>query len=75
MLIGAGHYQAGLGALALLATNIICVNLAAVLTFVLQGVRPRTWWEADKARRATRRATIIWASLLAILVALLVLAA
>lgn len=75
MLFGDGHAKAGTGALALLATNIICVNLAGVATFVVQGVRPRTWWEADKARRATRRAFVIWTVLFLLLAALVVLLA
>ena len=73
MLIGAGQVAAGGQALSLLAANIICVNLAAVLTFVWRGVRPRTWWETDKARRATRRAMVIWAVLLVILISLVAL--
>ena len=73
MLLGAGELKAGGGALALLATNIICVNLAGVATFAAQGVRPRTWWEADKAKRATRRAFVIWTALFLVLTALVVL--
>ncbi|MHC4494051.1 MAG: TIGR00341 family protein, partial [Planctomycetota bacterium] len=55
------------GAFLLLFTNVICVNLAAVVTFLLRGVGPRTWWEADKARRATRKAVLLWGALLVIL--------
>lgn len=45
---GAG--RAGL----LLVGNVLCVNLAAVLTFLALGVRPRSWWEVQRARIATR---------------------
>jgi uncharacterized hydrophobic protein (TIGR00341 family) len=55
------------GAFLLLMTNVICINLAAVVTFLLRGVGPRTWWEADKARRATRKAVVLWSALLALL--------
>jgi len=55
------------GALLLLMTNVICVNLAAVVTFLVRGVGPRTWWEADKARRATRKAVLLWGALLVVL--------
>jgi uncharacterized hydrophobic protein (TIGR00341 family) len=55
------------GAFLLLMTNVICVNLAAVVTFLLRGVGPRTWWEADKARRATRKAVLLWGALLLVL--------
>jgi uncharacterized hydrophobic protein (TIGR00341 family) len=55
------------GAFLLLMTNVICVNLAAVVTFLARGVGPRTWWEADKARRATRKAVLLWGALLVVL--------
>jgi len=72
LLAGAGHVrEAGQAAMLLLA-NVICVNLAGTLTFAIVGVRPRTWWEADGARRATRLAVGFWIVLLAGLVLLLV---
>lgn len=73
MLLGAGFFPEAGGALVLLMTNVICVNLAGVLTFLLQGIRPRTWWEADKARRATRLAILVWVVLLVALVGLILL--
>ena len=42
------------------------------MTFLLQGVQPRTWWEVDRARRATRTALTIWILLLIVLAALIV---
>jgi uncharacterized hydrophobic protein (TIGR00341 family) len=59
LMLGAGFYQKGFGALNLALANIICVNLAGVVTFLLQGISPTTWWEKNKARRASRRATVI----------------
>ncbi len=74
LLTGAGEWsEAGMAAL-LLATNVICVNLAGVGTFLWQGVRPRLWWDARRARRMVRVAGAIWAGLLAVLVALIVIA-
>ncbi len=70
LLLASGHWQAASGALMLVATNVICVNLAGVLTFSVQGIRPRTWWEARRARLATRIVAGIWAALLAILIGL-----
>lgn len=75
LMIGAQHWQAALGAAELLLINVICLNLASVLTFVLQGVRPRTWWEASRARRATRVAIAVWLVLLVILGVLILLTA
>ncbi len=68
LMVGAGRFGPAGGALLLLAMNIICVNLAAVATFLCTGVSPRTWWEKDKARRASRRAVIAWSVLLVLLV-------
>ncbi len=45
-----------------------CINLSGVLTFLAQRVRPRTWWEERKARRATRQAIGLWLSILVVLV-------
>jgi uncharacterized hydrophobic protein (TIGR00341 family) len=70
LLLGAGLYQKGIGALNLALANIICVNLAGVVTFHLQGISPTTWWEKNKARRASRRATVVL-SLLFILLGML----
>ncbi len=59
--------QAGL----LLAVNLLSVNLAATATFLLQGIRPRRWWEADRARRASMLALAIGGVLLAALATLI----
>ncbi|NIP38489.1 MAG: TIGR00341 family protein [Candidatus Dadabacteria bacterium] len=67
MLLGSGLYDPALGAVLLLSVNIICVNLAGVATFLFQGVRPRTWWEASRAKRSSIVAIIIWTVLLVIL--------
>ena len=73
LLIGSGNYDLATDALLLFMTNLICVNLAGVLTFVAQGVWPRAWWEADKARRLTIVAICIWCALLSLLTALIIL--
>jgi uncharacterized hydrophobic protein (TIGR00341 family) len=72
MLAGAGNWELALGSLLLFLVNLICVNLAGVLTFLAQGIRPLTWWEAKKAKRAAQKAILIWAILLAALVIMLV---
>lgn len=68
LLIGAGHFDLGFGALLLFSANVICVNLAGVVTFVAQGIRPLKWWEADRARRAVRVAVGLWLLMLGLLV-------
>ena len=73
LLAGAGHGALALGAMILMLTNVTCVNLAAVATFLLQKVRPRTWWEAERARKATRLAVTTWVIMLSILLGLMLL--
>jgi uncharacterized hydrophobic protein (TIGR00341 family) len=74
LLVGARHAEAASGALLLVVANFICVNLAGVSTFLLQGVRPRTWWEAERARKASRAAMVLWVVLLLLLAATLLVA-
>lgn len=68
LLLGGGYVDAGIGAALLATSNVICINLAGVLTFIVQGVRPNTYWEAERARRATIVAVGIWVILLVLLV-------
>jgi len=70
LLLGSGAFGPALGALLLLLTNVICINLAGVGTFVLQGIRPRRWWEAERARKAAHWALGIWFTLLCVLAVL-----
>ena len=73
LMLGSAHFELAFGAFLLLSVNVICVNLSGVVTFLLQRVRPNTWWEADKARRATWRAIAIWTVLLLLLAATILL--
>ncbi len=62
--LGNGEIQQAIGAGLLYVVNFIGVNLAAVLTFVFQGIGPQDWWQADKARKTSVIAITIWAILL-----------
>ncbi|MFA5308244.1 MAG: TIGR00341 family protein [Dehalococcoidales bacterium] len=73
MLSGRLLWHPALGALLLFAINIVALNLAAVGTFIFQGIRPAKWWEAEKAKKATRIAVVSWLLLLIILAVLIVL--
>ena len=66
LLLGSGYYPLAFGAFVLLVVNVICINLAGVVTFLTQGIRPRKWWEEKKAKRAIRIAISIWLGLLLI---------
>ncbi len=67
MLIGSEHGGQAMGAAMLVLANVICVNLAGVITFLVQGLRPRSWWEAETAKKATYIAIALWAALLTLL--------
>lgn len=71
LLLGDARWAPALGAFLLTAGNFISINLAGVVTFLLQGIRPRTWWEAERARRAALWAAVLWAVLLAVLALIL----
>lgn len=51
LMLGHGEYQLAMGALLLLAANVVCVNLATKVVFMLKGISPRTWYQKEKARR------------------------
>jgi len=70
IMLGSGHHEYAIGAGLLLAVNIVCLNLAAKVVFLLRGIGPRTWWEKEKARRATFTYIAIWiVSLIILLIA------
>ncbi len=71
LFLSCGNFQLATGALLLLFTNLISLNLAGVLTFIIQGIQPRRWWEAKKAKKSTRIATVIWTLLLLVLILLI----
>ncbi len=68
LLLGSGYWINAGGAALLLLSNLICINLAGVLTFFIQGIRPLRWWDANKAKKATRIAILLWSTLLVILI-------
>jgi|SRR6056297_2817 len=67
LLLGDMQWELAYYAVVLLFTNIICVNLAGIATFILQGVRPRTWYKSQKAKKYNRIALAIWLSLVVLL--------
>lgn len=72
MLMGARFWHEALGALLLLMVNIISINLAGVVSFLAQGIHPINWWEADRAKKATRNAITVWTLLLLLLIMIIV---
>ena len=69
-----GNWEAARGAAMLLSGNLVCVNFAAMATFLLSGVAPRTWWQKRKTRKVAFGMLTVWALLLGALVFFVVLA-
>jgi len=60
MFLGAGDMASATGAGLLLGVNVVCVNLASKLVFLVKGIRPRTWVDKTRARRATVIYLAMW---------------
>lgn len=71
LLFGAHQWMSSAGAMLLFLVNVVCINLAGVVTFVLQGIEPKRWWEARNAKRAVRISVMAWIIML-ILLALMI---
>ena len=67
LFLGAGDPELALRAGLLLAINIVCVNLAAKITFLVKGVKPRTWLEKQKAKQSMLLYIFLWLLTLGIL--------
>ncbi len=67
ILLGSGYFLYALGSLLLFLANFASLNLAGVMTFTLQGIRPMKWWEEKKAKTYRKKAIILWSFLLIIL--------
>lgn len=73
LLLGGGHPTHAMGAFSLFFVNLICLNLAGVTTFWLQGIKPTKWLERDRAVKGTRIAIALSVALLAVLVGVILL--
>lgn len=71
IMIGNSQWDFAYGSLLLLATNIVCVNLAAQSIFRLKGIKPRTWYEEKKAQKASRINGLVWFVMLVIVAVLI----
>ena len=68
LLLGSGYPIYALGSFLLFLSNFASLNLAGVLTFTFQGVKPKNWWEAKKAKEYRKKSIIMWSFLLFLLV-------
>lgn len=68
LMLGRGQADLATGAALLLAVNIVCLNLASKIVFLVRGIRPRTWWEKAQAKRAMTIYLVVWVVTLFVLV-------
>jgi uncharacterized hydrophobic protein (TIGR00341 family) len=73
MFIAAGDFDSAGSALLLTASNVTAITLAAILTFLWRGMRPRNWWLADRAKTSARRGVFVFFVLLCLLATIIVL--
>ena len=64
--LGKGAWNEAVGALMLLVTNVLCINIAGVVTFLTRGYRPRDWWAAHQSAKRSRRALTVYLVVLAV---------
>lgn len=74
LLFGEMYWFDGIGALLLFFVNIVCINLSGVITFIIEGIQPKSWWEAERAKKYVRTAISLWIVLLLILAAMIFIA-
>jgi len=61
LMLGAGKFKLAVGAGLLLAVNVVSV------TFLVRGIKPRTWLEKQKARQSMTAYIVFWVVTLSIL--------
>lgn len=69
LMLGAQKWDLATGSALLLAVNVVCVNLAAKISFLFRGIKPRTWLEKQKARQSMAIYIVLWVLSLAVLLA------
>jgi uncharacterized hydrophobic protein (TIGR00341 family) len=69
-MLGAARLELAGGAAALLAINVVCVNLAAQIVFIAKGIKPRTWIERRAAQESIRIGLAVTGFLLVVLIAI-----
>jgi len=73
LMLGAGNFAYSSGAALLLAVNLVCVNLASNITFLLKGIKPRTWYEKKKAKQSITIFIVFWLIALIVLISVVIL--
>lgn len=67
LLLGAGFVGEAVRAGLLTVTNVVSLNLAAVCTYLVLGLEPRSWLDVERARTSIRIALLLWGGALLLL--------
>lgn len=67
IMLGTGELNLAVSAGLLLAVNLVAVNLAGQAVFLLNGLKPRTWYERKSAAQSIRVSIMVWITALTIL--------
>lgn len=70
LMLGHGDTSLAINAGLLLLINVVCINLSSKIVFFIKGIRPRTWYEKEKAQRAMTIYVVVWFVTLVLLVLL-----
>lgn len=73
LLLGKGAFAGTAGAGLMLAVNIAAMTLAGQIVFLVQGLRPRTWYRRKAARQSVIISLLFWTSALIVLGGLILL--
>ena len=68
IMLGYGNIHFAVGAALLLAINVVCVNLACNVVFLIKGISPRMWWKKGKAKKEMKVYALMWVVTLLILI-------
>ncbi len=72
LLIGSMNLAEALGSFLLFSVNVVSINLSSVITFLIQGITPKKWWEKQKAKHSIKRSVFIWTIMLFFLMFLII---
>ncbi len=72
LLFASGYFEYGISAFLLFALNTVCINFASMVTFSLQGIRPKKWLEREKVKASLKKAFLLWGIILTIMTLIIV---
>ncbi|MDD3591955.1 MAG: TIGR00341 family protein [Sulfurovum sp.] len=64
IMLGAGHWSLAHSTAIMLLMNIVSINLASKVVFIIQGIKPALWPEQEQARKFMIFYGIVWITLL-----------